>query len=163
MRIVEPWLLFSRFLTHELVASLSGLLVVLILITLQSSPDQDGWSNNHPLSEQRSEHVWAEAFSASNSLYSISLSEEIQKKLPSRSQKDQLALVTHQEYPLQLVLNVLHPRKGSHALDHLDEDAAHPPERQNEEPAQYLQKHLSESIKNEFGLLFTRKLAITSF
>ena len=34
---------------------------------------------------------------------------------------------THQEYPLQLVLDVPHPREGSYALDHLDEDAAHSP------------------------------------
>lgn len=38
---------------------------------------------------------------------------------------DTAASVTHQEYPLQLVLDVLHPRKGSHSLDHLNENAAH--------------------------------------
>lgn len=45
--------------------------------------------------------------------------------------RTQSASVTHQEYPLQLVLNVLHARKGSHSLDHLNENAAHPPVRNN--------------------------------
>lgn len=34
---------------------------------------------------------------------------------------------THQEYPLQLILDVLHPGEGSHSLDHLNENAAHSP------------------------------------
>lgn len=36
---------------------------------------------------------------------------------------------THQEYPLQLILDVLHAGKGSHSLDHLDKDAANSPGR----------------------------------
>lgn len=36
---------------------------------------------------------------------------------------------THQEYPLQLILDVLHAGKGSHSLDHLNEDAANSPGR----------------------------------
>lgn len=35
----------------------------------------------------------------------------------------------HQEYPLQLILYVLHAGKGSHSLDHLNEDAANSPGR----------------------------------
>lgn len=37
---------------------------------------------------------------------------------------------THQEYPLQLILDVLHAGKGSHSLDHLNKDAANSPGRQ---------------------------------
>lgn len=36
---------------------------------------------------------------------------------------------THQEYPLQLILDVLHAGKGSHPLDHLNKDAANSPGR----------------------------------
>ena len=41
--------------------------------------------------------------------------------------RDTASLVTHQENPLQLILDVLHPGKGSHSLDHLDENAANSP------------------------------------
>lgn len=36
---------------------------------------------------------------------------------------------THQEYPLQLILYVLHAGKGSHSLDHLNKNAANSPGR----------------------------------
>lgn len=43
---------------------------------------------------------------------------------------DREALQTHQEYPFQLILDVLHTRKGCHSLDHLNENAANSPGRQ---------------------------------
>lgn len=90
-----------------------------------------------------------EASPTSNSLNAINSKQEIQTKLLSRSQKKQLTLATHQENPLQLVLNVLHPGKGRHALDHLNEDAAHSPERQNDTPAQHFRKHLLENMEKK--------------
>lgn len=39
---------------------------------------------------------------------------------------------THQEYPLQLILNVLHARKRCHTLNHLHKDAPNTPETQTQ-------------------------------
>lgn len=50
---------------------------------------------------------------------------------PEKSYSKFTLSVTHQEYPLQLVLDVLHPRKCSHSLDHLNENAAHSPGGEN--------------------------------
>lgn len=40
---------------------------------------------------------------------------------------------THQEDPLELVLDILHAGKGGHPLDHFDEDASHTPEARSED------------------------------